>query len=399
MDLMTQHLKLKEIFPDAIVTAYSQKYGVPKEDIEFIRKGFTPEEIKFVDGEKAVVSYINTAAIDRDSEVTLPEGGIMDGYKENPVVMFGHDYKSLPIGKCDSLKLDAKGWQGKTVYANTAKANEVYEYRRGGFPLAESIGFIPVESLTPGDAGFDELAKDLAKRGAFKRGDVSKIRRIHSKWAMLEYSDVPIPSNPEALQIAIAKGLVLPEIEREIPEEVTNVPNLVTKPEETDNFIRIPINDCQVTATIDISKDEGIEALYCGKEKKIRTYLFRKDKGWTMEKAKAWVKEHSKGISPEALMNGVSIEDQLKKVSQEEIIDEIDYLLKLIESNGMNEEVKKDAMRLSKEIMRLTGSDIPEKIKQEIKPESKPEVTMEQIQAIVAREIATAIRKAQGALE
>ena len=64
-------------------------------------------------------------------------------------------------------------------------------------------------------------------------------------------------------------------------------------PEETEKTIRIPTGvDCQVTATIDISKDEGIQALYCGKEKQIRTYLFDKEKDWTMGKAKTWVKDH-----------------------------------------------------------------------------------------------------------
>jgi HK97 family phage prohead protease len=63
-------------------------------------------------------------------------------------------------------------------------------------------------------------------------------------------------------------------------------------PEETDKYIRIPVAECDITATIDISEDEGIKALYCGKEKKIATYLFLKEKGWTMAKAKKWVKEH-----------------------------------------------------------------------------------------------------------
>jgi len=65
-------------------------------------------------------------------------------------------------------------------------------------------------------------------------------------------------------------------------------------PEETDKYIRIPVAECDITATIVISEEEGIKALYCGKEKKIATYLFEKDKGWTMDKAKKWVKDHKK---------------------------------------------------------------------------------------------------------
>ena len=70
----------------------------------------------------------------------------------------------------------------------------------------------------------------------------------------------------------------------------------VTKPEENEKFIRIPVRAaCDVTATLTIDKEKGITALYCGKIKEIRTYIFNKQVyPWTMEKAKKWVKEHHK---------------------------------------------------------------------------------------------------------
>jgi len=82
-------------------------------------------------------------------------------------------------------------------------------------------------------------------------------------------------------------------------------------PEETDKYIRIPVVECDITATIDISKDEGIKALYCGKEKKVATYLFLKEKGWTMEKAKKWVKEHKeeKAMSKEREVRTFTLDD------------------------------------------------------------------------------------------
>jgi len=53
---------------------------------------------------------------------------------------------------------------------------------------------------------------------------------------------------------------------------------------------------CKITATITIDAAKGIKALYCGEEKRIRTYLFDKEK-WTMAEAKAWVKEHTEKVS------------------------------------------------------------------------------------------------------
>lgn len=73
----------------------------------------------------------------------------------------------------------------------------------------------------------------------------------------------------------------------------------ISKPEETENTIRIPVgNGCEVTATITIDAKQGIKALYCGRVKKIRTYLFdKRKKAWTMTSARAWIKEHKEKIN------------------------------------------------------------------------------------------------------
>jgi len=85
-----------------------------------------------------------------------------------------------------------------------------------------------------------------------------------------------------------------PELKKYSAEELEKA-FPIEKPEETENTIRIPVGpDCDVTATITIDKDQGIQALYCGRIKKIRTYLFDKRiKAWTMDSAKAWVKEQT----------------------------------------------------------------------------------------------------------
>lgn len=82
----------------------------------------------------------------------------------------------------------------------------------------------------------------------------------------------------------------------------------ILKPEESEQTIRIPVGpDCEVTATITVSAEEGIKALYCGKIKKIRTYLFdKKLKPWTMATARAWIKEHKEKVQK-------SLEKKLEK--------------------------------------------------------------------------------------
>jgi len=77
----------------------------------------------------------------------------------------------------------------------------VYEYRRDGFPLAQSIGFIPVD--------WEDYNEEEAKSN-------NGARRKYTKWILLEYSDVLVPSNPEALQIAEEKGLLIDNLEKAI---------------------------------------------------------------------------------------------------------------------------------------------------------------------------------------
>jgi len=73
-------------------------------------------------------------------------------------------------------------------------------------------------------------------------------------------------------------------------------------PEQNDKNIRVPVSGEEgkhsnhKIRTIIVSKEKGIKGLYCVDDKKIITYLFAKSKGWTMEKAKAWVSEHTKSL-------------------------------------------------------------------------------------------------------
>ena len=190
--LITQNLKLKDINP-GFAASVSKKYGIKEEDVVLIRKGLVPVDVKIDESEQSIISYITTGAVDRDREIVDPNGGIFDDYAANPVVLFGHDYRSLPIGRNEWIKRDEKGLIAKTIYAKHEEAQKIYNYRKDGFPLAESIGFVPLETV--------EFSEE-------ERANNGGARRKYTKWILLEYSDVAVPSNPEALQLAIAKGLV-----------------------------------------------------------------------------------------------------------------------------------------------------------------------------------------------
>ena len=203
-DLITQRLKLKDIFPQH-VKRIAGLMGEEKSEVPFIRKGIGSGETRVDPEERTITSYITTKAKDRDNEIVLPSGAILDDYRKHPVVLFGHNYEELPVGKNLWIKTDEKGLIAKTQYATHKKAEEIYEYRKGNYPLAESIGFVPISSIQSGKNGYNDA---VIKKLGLTREEVEGVRTIYDKWLMLEYSDVPVPSNPEALQIAINKGLV-----------------------------------------------------------------------------------------------------------------------------------------------------------------------------------------------
>jgi len=302
-DLVTERLKLKDLYPEK-ADSLAKEYNLEADEIELIRKGVITEKSEIDKDERAIINYISTDVKDRDNEILEHDGVILSDYRKNPIVPWAHDYRSLPIGKNIWIKKDKKGLVAKTVFLKHQFAEEVYrlytEDIAGTGPAmkAWSVGFIPLKWEKPEGKDDNRPSNIDNDTGALD----TSVRRIYKKWLLLEYSAVPVPSNPEALTLMVKKGLIKSEelkkdIEKFIEIEDNLIKEIVLKPEVTENYIRIPVRKCVITATIDISKKEGIKALYCGKEKKVHTYLFLKAKGWTLEKAKKWVAEHDSGKS------------------------------------------------------------------------------------------------------
>ncbi len=317
MDVQTKTHRLFDIYPD-LAREYAQKLHKKKEDIPFIQKFYSSEKSENVEAERAIVSYISTADLDRDSEILLPKGISTAHYeKSGKPVFWGHRYGEPKdvIGQCLWVKPDTSGNSivAKTAFRKNEFADEVYQLYTddlaGQGPILRgwSVGFIPLE--------WDE--------GDTKSGEA---RRTYTKWELLEYSAVSIPCNPNAQTSLGQKGIILSDRLKQdlgiMPEPVTttnapediyadaptyasvHIPSVfgvesiedkaaedlalgiapITKPETTENYHRIPVSeghDGHEIKTIDISEDEGIKALYCVPCKEVKTYLFDVDK-WTM---------------------------------------------------------------------------------------------------------------------
>ena len=147
------------------------------------------------EAEDTIATYtMSTDAVDRPGDVISHGVDAWDltEYRSNPVMLFGHDASSLPIGK--ALAVNA----GKTLKGTFKFAPEstyafgatVGRMVKGGFLPACSVGFMPLEM---------EVASDRTDQDAW----FPALNFKRSK--LLELSAVPIPANAEAL--VDAKGL------------------------------------------------------------------------------------------------------------------------------------------------------------------------------------------------
>lgn len=166
-----------EVLPEVpgLVKFYKPEITVAKE----VDPDTGMHDIKFV---------ISTGTLDRDDDVIDSSGWDVENYKKNPVVLFGHDYRSLPVAK--AMEIGVEDDALVAVDRFTPKEIHpfgymVYELVRGKFLRAASVGFKPTLYVFNDEhKGYDFSEQEL-----------------------LEHSIVPVPSNPEALMAASACGI------------------------------------------------------------------------------------------------------------------------------------------------------------------------------------------------
>lgn len=127
---------------------------------------------------------ISTADQDRQGEIVLQDGWNLDRYKQNPVVLWAHDYSSLPVGICETLEVVNGNLTAKGRFASAEANPFAQQVRRlydAGLLRATSVGFIPLQM------------------------DGNVITQAE----LLEFSFVPVPANPFALSLREAEAMQL----------------------------------------------------------------------------------------------------------------------------------------------------------------------------------------------
>ena len=149
-------------------------------------------EIKTLDNEDAdFEAIINTSAVDRDGDVVLPAG--LDSSQYSGVVCWQHNYDSLPVAKTTKLNRYSNKWTARGVWANHELAQTVKGLVEDGIPLGASVGFMPTQMRSPTREDKETFGKD--------------VKHVISRYKLLEWSFVTIPSNQETLVTALRKSL------------------------------------------------------------------------------------------------------------------------------------------------------------------------------------------------
>ena len=167
------------------------------------RRRTVAESVKGVDeDERLVEHWVSTPDVDRVKEILLPKGANLT---EAHTVFWGHDYDKV-IGSIAWQKRKKEGVLAKTVFATTPFADEKFQLVKDGHVKTWSVGYIPLESFWKGfDDDYDKVAEKV--QAQYSDINVSEAMIITSKWLELEYSLVGVPTNPNAVNRAIQKGL------------------------------------------------------------------------------------------------------------------------------------------------------------------------------------------------
>ncbi len=153
---------------------------------------FVIPERKIDESKRQITFTISTGGRDRDGDIIEQSGWSLTEYQKNPVVLWAHDGRQPPIARAESVAVEGDRLISVARFAKREEyefADTVFRLYTGGFLNATSVGFVPqelelIEGEEPGDIGFRFMRQEL-----------------------LEYSAVPIPSNPEALVVARTAGI------------------------------------------------------------------------------------------------------------------------------------------------------------------------------------------------
>ena len=147
-------------------------------------KNLVCERVKTA-GETSYSFIASNDKIDRMGDVINQSGWSLNAYKRNPVILFNHDSRSLPIGKGSAEIIDGQLMIDIEFDENDELAKKIKSKVEGGFLNAVSVGFKPIRAVERNTLNQED--KYYGEYGTY-----------FEKAELLEVSVVTIPANSNA---------------------------------------------------------------------------------------------------------------------------------------------------------------------------------------------------------
>jgi hypothetical protein len=157
-----------------------------------IVRGLFAPKLKSIDEANLSIDFvISSAMLDRDNDTINPRGWKLDAYLQNPVVLWAHDQRVPPVARAENTRMDGDLLVSTAIYTPqdlNPFGFMIFRMYVGRFLNAASVGFKPIEYV-------------------MRSGSETDWGVDYSSQELLEWSNVGVPSNPQALARAKASGI------------------------------------------------------------------------------------------------------------------------------------------------------------------------------------------------
>jgi hypothetical protein len=158
-----------------------------------------------VNKESRIIRHrISTITPDSYGTVFLPDGCDFTRFDKNPMVLWLHgrdnSMPKLPIAKNIGHETNETEVWATTQFNTIPFSLQLCQLCLDDDIRGWSIGFDPIDGIFAGSQEFNDLVQERNLKGDFDL--------VFTKYSLIEYSLVPIPSNPDALTRALESGKV-----------------------------------------------------------------------------------------------------------------------------------------------------------------------------------------------
>lgn len=196
------HLKTTEPQTHSVSSSKAVTINATKEECRTL---FDSAGIVFQDGfEKRLIEYtLSDESVDRDGDIIVASGALLDNYKTNPVVILWHDGRQFPVGNIVKIWNEDRKLKGWVFFADdsidtSGISERCFRFAKSRIMRAGSIGFSGRKVEFPD--------RDMRMALGMKEWGV-----IFREWELFEFSLCCVPANANALSDALRKGILKPE--------------------------------------------------------------------------------------------------------------------------------------------------------------------------------------------